>query len=404
MSKHFDTGPGHPITRFLDLLDSELDELIDAPTWALSAAETTDAVVGTERLLARMTELETRLLRQAQTLGIPAEHGFRSLTAWLARTTHLTHTEAARRTRLATTLATHTLTRDALAHGRLLTEQAIAITTAVDEVDPTDRDHAETHLLTQAPDFDAHDLTTLGRRIMEHLDPDRADEHEARLLEKQEARARKKTRFSIWDDGEGLAHGSFAIPSAQASMLTKALRAHAAAKSVRAKNGAGTYDHDTPTPEKLGQAFVDYIERYPLKKLPKLGGMNAAIIVTADVALLQGKVKAAHLDTGVAISPGQLTRWACDARIFPAVLDTGGHVLDLGRETRLHTEPQRLALTVEQKTCQHPLCDVLAAFCHVHHVKAWADGGPTNTTHAVLLCPFHHHHSHTHRTDYPIRT
>ena len=81
-------------------------------------------------------------------------------------------------------------------------------------------------------------------------------------------------------------------------------------------------------------------------------------------------------------------------------------------------QAQRLALIIEQKTCQHPTCETQGAFCHVHHTTPWAHGGPTDTTHAILLCPFHHHQNHnqTHSDnggdtsdnnsdgDYPLRT
>ncbi len=208
----------------------------------------------------------------------------------------------------------------------------------------------------------------------------------------------------MWDDGDGLTHGTFTVPAAQGSMLRKALHGLAAPKHVRATDGAGAYHHETPTPAKLGQAFCTYLERYPSDQLPQLGGLTASVVVTADHETLLGKHKAAHLDTGVAISPGQLRRWACETRLYPAVLDTKSHVLDLGRSTRLHTEAQRLALIVEQKTCQHPGCEVLGAFCHVHHLDPWGLGGPTDTTRAALLCPFHHHQAHATGATYPLRT
>ncbi len=187
-------------------------------------------------------------------------------------------------------------------------------------------------------------------------------------------------------------------------MLRKALLALAAPKHVRAVDGAGAYDHQRPTPQRLGQAFHEYVERYPSDRLPRLGGLSAAVVVTADAGILRGLRQAAHLDTGVAISPGQLVRWACEARLVPAVLDTGGHVLDLGRSTRFHTPAQRLALVAEQRTCQHPACDVPGFLCHVHHTIAWHDHGPTNTTDAVLLCPYHHHRAHADGSTYPMRT
>ncbi|CAN5242860.1 hypothetical protein BH09ACT12_BH09ACT12_32780 [soil metagenome] len=206
-------------------------------------------------------------------------------------------------------------------------------------------------------------------------------------------------------DGEGKAYGSFILPEAQAAMLEKALRALAAPKHVRATEGAGAYDYEKPTPQKMGQAFMDYIERYPLDRLPKMGGMAAVIIVTAEAEVFtRGAHKAGRTDTGVKVSRGQLLRWACMAKMMPAILDTEGHVLDLGRSRRFHTEAQRIALIIEQKICQHPTCDIPGAFCHVHHTTPWSEGGETNTHDAVLLCPFHHHQAHAQGIDYPIRT
>ena len=407
MSRHLDgTGSAHPIVRFLDAVERELDELVDAPTWSLDASDTTQVVGRLAALEARLDELEARAVRHAETLEVPAAAGTRSTAAWLARLTHVTRPEAARKVRLAMALAGHEQTREAMARGEVHAEQALVIDRAVDDLGEEHaqhRDLAEKHLIAQAADFDAHALSTLGRRILETIDPDGADEHEARLLEAQEARARKRTAMRLWDDGEGLTHGRFTIPVAQGSMLRKMLHGFSAPKHVRATEGAGSYHHEKPTPEKLGQAFCSLLERYPRDQLPQLGGLTASIVVTADHETLTGAHKAAHLDTGVAISPGQLRRWACEARLYPAVLDSKSHVLDLGRSTRLHTEAQRLALIVEQKTCQHPGCEVLGAFCHVHHTDPWSHGGPTDTDRAALLCPFHHHQAHATGATYPMR-
>ncbi len=408
MSRHLgDSGSAHPILAFLDDLEAGLDEVTEAPTWSLDKAQTTQVVTRLVGALGRLGELESRALGQAETLDLAGDLGARSLVAWLSRVTRQTRAEAARQVRVAHTLAAHEQTREAMARGEVHPEQAVVIGRAVDELvgeHAHHRDLAEKHLLGLAGDHDAHALATLGRRVLEVVDPDGADEHEARLLEAQEARARKRTAMRMWDDGEGLTHGQFTMPVAQGSMLRKMLHGFSAPKHVRATEGAGSYHFEKPTPEKLGQAFCSLVERYPRDQLPKLGGLTASIIVTADHETLSGAYKAAHLDTGVAISPGQLRRWACEARLYPAILDTKSHVLDLGRSTRLHTEAQRLALIVEQKTCQHVGCDVLGAFCHVHHTDPWGHGGPTDTELAALLCPFHHHQVHAAGATYPMRT
>ncbi|WP_323793739.1 HNH endonuclease signature motif containing protein [Nocardioides sp.] len=409
MSRHLDgTGTGHPILACLDVLEGELDTISDTPAWSLTAEETTTAVARLVADLARLAEVETRLLAQAEALDLPGTIGASSTSAWLARTTRMTRGEANRRTHLTQVLGAHQQTRDAMARGEVLAEQATVIGAAIDDVGDdyaAQKPLAGAHLVEQAKSFNAHDLREMGRRLFEVIDPEGADAYEARLLAAQEARARKNTQFRIAHAGDGLYKGSFTIPEAQAQMLRKALAALAAPKHVRATEGAGAYDYDKPTPQKMGHAFCEYIERYPAAQLPKMGGLAATIIITAEADVLtHGAAKASTTDTGTKVSPGQLLRFACDAKIIPAVLDKGAHVLDLGRGRRLHSPAQRLALIVEQKTCQHPACDVTGAYCHVHHTNPWKPGGETNTRDALLLCPFHHHQSHATGQTYPLRT
>ena len=72
---------------------------------------------------------------------------------------------------------------------------------------------------------------------------------------------------------------------------------------------------------------------------------------------LMGGLKAAHLDTGETICPGQARRLACEAGIIPAVLDGKSQVLDLGRKNRFTTEAQRIAKTIEAGGCDVEGCD-----------------------------------------------
>ncbi len=355
----------------------------------------------------------SRELSTAETLDLPATIGARSLSQWLSRTTRLSVGEAGRRTRLTKDLAAHDQTRQAVAAGVVLPEQATVIADAVEALDEeyaAEADRAEAYLIAEAAHFDAYRLRELGTKLVEVIDPDGAEAHEAKKLAEQEARASKATEMRFRNGGDGTVRGSFVLPALQAEMFRKALQALAAPKHVRATEGAGAYDYEKPTPHKLGLAFLEYIERYPLEKIPTMGGLAATVVITADADIFAqdaeggGAQKSGRTEGGVGVSPGQLLRLACEAKLVPAVLDKGGHVLDLGRTHRFHNAPQRLALIIEQRTCQHPACDTAGAFCHVHHTTAWAHGGTTTTRHAVLLCPFHHHQAHAQGTDYPLRT
>jgi hypothetical protein len=409
MSRYLDdTGTGHPILGFLDLLEAGLDSVVDTPTWSLSPAETAEVLTRLTADVARLAELECRTITHGATVDLPGDLGVSSMSKWLARTTRQTPGEAGRRARLAATLDSHEQTRRAVAAGAVLPEQAVVIGAAVDALDGdlvAERAAAEAFLIEQAALVDARDLRRMGEKLFEVIDPEGAEAREARKLAEQEEQARKKASLRMRNNGDGTVAGSFLLPEAQAEMFRKALNALASPKHVRSQRGPGSYDHTVPTPHRMGLAFIEYIERYPLHLLATQGGMAATVVVTVDAEVFaQGAARAGTTEAGVRVSPGQLLRWACEAGLVPAVLDTGGHVLDLGRTRRLHTAAQRLAIILEQKTCQHPACDVPGAFCHVHHTTAWSKGGPTNTTDAVLLCPFHHHQAHAQHLDYPLRT
>ena len=74
-------------------------------------------------------------------------------------------------------------------------------------------------------------------------------------------------------------------------------------------------------------------------------------------------------------------RMACNAAIIPAVLDSNGVVLDLGRTTRLATKHQRRALLAMYDTCAIPGCTVNARLCEPHRILWWQRlGDPISTT------------------------
>ena len=133
---------------------------------------------------------------------------------------------------------------------------------------------------------------------------------------------------------------------------------------------------------------------YPAAHAPHAGGTSATVVVTMTLETLMGGLKAAQLDTGHRISPGLARRLACRAGIIPAVLGGQSQVLDLGRRTRFHTEPQRIALAIEQGGCTAEGCDWPPGMCHAHHDKPWSSGGDTSVKNGRLLCPRHHARAH----------
>jgi hypothetical protein len=407
MAKHTETPrSGHPIEQVLCTVIDELAAVADAPAWSMDADTTTRVVQLAARAAAAVAEVEARSVGQAQSLDLPGQTGCKSTTRWLQNTTRVTHATAKAKTQLANALNDAEATRAAMAAGAVHAEQAVAIGTHLHRLDTEavsaeQKQSAEAFLVEHASAHDAHDLARMGDAIRSHLDPDGWEAREAALLEAQEERARAKTSFSMRDDGQGMTHGRFSVPTLAGAMLRKQLQALAAPKHVRATQGAGSYEPEVPSPNKHGPAFVEWIERLDPKHLGKIGGLNATVIAIGDYELLTGKIKAACLDTGEKISPTEYLRLACSAEIIPMWMNATGEVLTVGRKHRFHTETQRQAAIVERRHCEHPSgCDLPGHLCHLHHQTPWVDGGETTLRDAKLLCPFHHRHVHT----YPMRT
>jgi hypothetical protein len=83
------------------------------------------------------------------------------------------------------------------------------------------------------------------------------------------------------------------------------------------------------------------------------------------------------LDHGAVLSAEVARRLACDAKVIPIVLGSGGEPLDVGRANRLWPAAIRRALEARDQGCVFPGCDRPATWCDAHHILWWIRGGPT---------------------------
>lgn len=395
--------PRHRVSVATAHLHAELDAVAEASVWSMDAAETGQTLVALERAEARLTELKSRVAAHADDLHMGQDVGASSAANWLAHQTRATRAAAYCTVRLGHDLGAHRATRDALAAGDLVTEQAKVIIRWVDQLPdtlvPEQVAQAEAHLLERARDHDARALNRLGKHLFEVVAPEEADAHEAAILEREEAAAAKACRLTGYDDGQGKAHIRGVLPSYHWAALRKMLGAIAAPRHVAAVQGAGAVADRPPTPEAMGQAFCELIERYPTDQLPTTGGVSATMGVLIDLDVLLGRLeKAGVLDTGDKISPATVRRLACEAQIIPVVLDGDSQPLDVGRKRRLYAEYQRVAMFVRDRGCQAEGCDRTSGL-HAHHQKRWADDGRTDLADGVSLCPWHHARVHDTRYD-----
>ena len=390
---HPDTG--HPVLVGVVELDTTLDRMLAGAGTPLASGEHATAVRSLERVARRLEAVRLRVLAAADNAGAAKDAGFCGTEAWTARQTNTSRTTAAREVHLATELQTgHDTTATALEAGLLSPAHAAVILNASNQLPTTlsleQRAAVEANLVKQAQRFDPDQLRRVARRALETIEPDPAtvDAHENDLVRSEEETARNRCSLSLHDNADGTTSGHFTIPSLAAAVLKKVLESMTAPRRMRAADGSFDWRH------RRGLAFADLLEHLPTDHLhPKTA---ATVVVTLDHTVLTGALKVAHLDTGEVISAGEARRLACSAGLIPAILGGNSVALDLGRETRLFSEAQRLAAGLHHDTCLAQGCERPYAWAELHHREPWAHGGRTDLANAEPLCPYHHQRIHDH--------
>ncbi len=384
----------HRVTRAMAGVRDQLGAVAGVPLWSMDAAETTTAISEVQAAKAQLAELEARLVAQAEALDIPGRSGATSTATWLAHHIHTTPGAAHRTVRLAAGLGSHDQTRDALAEGRVHVEQAEAVLRALDDLpadlDPSLVQDAEAHLLAEAEHFDARALKRFGRRLLEVVDPDAADAHEAQAPRTRGTR--RGRRHPAHDVGGRTRQG----PRPVHPRHPHRRRAQEGAPGVRRPQAPGRLRSSggtSPNPGTPGAGVHRADPPLPHQEPPEGRWGQRHRRGDHDPRRPPGRPPAANLDTGETISASLARKLACEAGIIPAVLGGKSQVLDLGRTRRFHTGPQRIAKTIEQRGCTAEGCDWPPGLCHLHHPIPWSRGGGTDND-GLLLCPRHHARAH----------
>jgi Domain of unknown function (DUF222)/HNH endonuclease len=247
------------------------------------------------------------------------------------------------------------------------------------------RTDVEAELARHARTLDAGQLTTLGNRILAHLDQDGPPPNDI-------TETRRHLSFRDRDGGYELAGwlDREAAEIVRAALSPLAAPGPATATEIDLRTAA----------QRDADALVDLAQRsLEAGALPTEGGERPQVVVTMSLNELQGRIGMASLALGGPINADIARRIACDARVIPVVLGSRGEPLDVGRAS--HTIPAaiRRAVIVRDRGCAFPGCAVPARWYEIHHVVHWADHGPTSVGNCVALCGRHHklvHHSHWH--------
>ncbi|MEV6643572.1 DUF222 domain-containing protein [Amycolatopsis sp. NPDC051371] len=273
--------------------------------------------------------------------------------------------------------------------GRLSTPMIDTIVGVMTQVPPEHRDEAEQHLLTFASEAGHKQVAALGTRILAHLDPDGAAPEETEPATPSRELSLRRKRTGVWE-----LQGRFDDETGtRASALLDSL-------AQRRTTDEGP-DLRSPQ-ERYGDAFSDAIDlALNSPELPMQAGERAHVMVAVSLQDLKSGVGRAILGDLGTMSAAEARIYACDCKLIPAVLGTKSEPLDLGHQRRLISTPLRHALYLRDRGCAFPGCHRPPRHCQGHHIRHWADGGPTELGNLVLMCA--HHHRLLHRSGWQVR-
>src|SRR5207248_504705 len=123
---------------------------------------------------------------------------------------------------------------------------------------------------------------------------------------------------------------------------------------------------------------------------PGAPGERYQVVVHVDASVLADADAPGQsvLDDGAHVSAETAQRLACDASRVVMRHDPDGRILEVGARTRTIPPALRRALHHRDRGCRFPGCTVRVG--QGHHIRHWAQDGPTTLSNLALLCRRHH--------------
>ncbi|WP_068177308.1 HNH endonuclease signature motif containing protein [Mycobacterium sp. UM_CSW] len=181
------------------------------------------------------------------------------------------------------------------------------------------------------------------------------------------------------------------LPHPEAATFEAALASHREALIAQWKrdrdDSEAASDAAPPFPDTV-QAFLRLVEAgWDAEATRRPYGQHTTLVVHLDV-----ERRAAALHLGPLLSDAERQYLTCDATC-EVWFERDGRPIGAGRTTRTVNRRLRRALEHRHPTCAVPGCGATRGL-HAHHLVHWENGGPTELTNLVLLCPYHHRAHH----------
>ncbi len=181
------------------------------------------------------------------------------------------------------------------------------------------------------------------------------------------------------------------LPHLEAATVEAAVQSHLDALVAEWKRdhagGDRESDQTPPLPDRA-DAFMRLIEAgWDTEVARRPHGQRTTVIAHVDV---DKPVASLHLGPLLPVEERQYL--LCDATC-EVWFTRHGQVIGAGRATRTISRQLRRALEHRDPTCVVPGCGSTRGL-HAHHIQHWEDGGPTDLSNLVLVCPHHHRQHH----------
>ena len=317
--------------------------------------------------------------------------GFRSCADWLAWRVGLELGAARERVRVARALGTLPALAEALARGELSYSKVRALTRVATP-------ETEARLLAVGRGGTASHVERIVRGW-------RRVDRQAEV--RQAARQHAGRALHVYRDEDGTVVLRGRLAPEVGSLLLRALDAaretlYRRRRTSEAVPPATDPAAEVPTrPQQQADALALLAEAALHHELdPGTPGERYQVVVHVDAAVLADSAQPGQsvLEEGSHVPAETSRRLACDASRVVMWHDTEGQVVEVGARTRTIPPALRRALLHRDRSCRFPGCQIRVG--EGHHVRHWAQGGPTTLSNLVLLC--HRHHRAVHEEGYRL--
>jgi hypothetical protein len=318
-------------------------------------------------------------------------NGFSSCAAWLSWRVGLDLGAARERVRVARALATLPRLAQALERGELSYAKVRALTRVATP-------ETEERLLAVGRAGTACHVERIVRawRRMDR----KAEAHD-------ETRRHKSRALHVYQDEDGMVviRGRL-TPEAGAVILQALAAAREALYQQSRVNDADPSQMDVSTdPPSFAQQHADALALLAETALhhgldPGAPGERYQVVVHVDATVLADPDAPGQsvLEDGLHVSAETSQRLACAASRMAMQHDPDGRLVEVSARTRTIPPALRRALQHRDHGCRFPGCH--GRFTQGHHIRHWAQGGPTTLSNLTLLC--HRHHRAVHEEGYQV--